>query len=109
MEEQHYNDINLFNDPNIMKIKNSLHKEFIEDLKLKGQSMYKDIDFENENINNLIKDNLFIIVEQIKSGLHPSLLDTSEKQILQEELGVEWYKKFGYVERDLTEIFTLQK
>ena len=24
MEEQHYNDINLFNDPNIMKIKNKV-------------------------------------------------------------------------------------
>jgi hypothetical protein len=110
MEQEQYNhDINLFNDPHIMSIKNSLPKDFVEDLRLKGESMYKDIDFENETINHVIKDNLFIIKEQLKSGLHPSLLEPIEKQILQEELGNEWYKKFGYDERDLNEIFTLQK
>ena len=105
MEEQKdYEEINLFNNPQIMAIKNSLPKEYVESLRLKGESMYKDIDFDNETINHTIQNSLLDIKEALKSGLHPSMLELSEKQILIEELGTEWYKKFGYNEKDLDEI-----
>jgi len=66
--------------------------------------MYKDIDFDNETINHTIQNSLLDITEGLKSGLHPSMLEISEKQILIEELGTEWYKKFGYNEKDLDEM-----
>jgi hypothetical protein len=105
MEEQKdYEEINLFNNPQIMAIKNSLPKEYVESLRLKGESMYKDIDFDNETLNHTIQNSLLDIKEALKSGLHPSMLESSEKQILIEELGTEWYKKFGYNEKDLNEM-----
>ena len=105
MEQQKdYEEINLFNNPQIMAIKNSLPKEYVESLRLKGESMYKDIDFDNETLNHTIQNSLLNIKEALKSGLHPSMLESSEKQILIEELGTEWYKKFGYLEKDLDEI-----
>lgn len=105
MEEQKdYEEFNLFNNPQIMAIKNSLPKEYVESLRLKGESMYKDIDFDNETINHTIQNSLLDIKEALKSGLHPSMLELSEKQILIEELGTEWYKKFGYNEKDLDEM-----
>ena len=87
-----------------MAIKNSLPKEYVESLRLKGESMYKDIDFDNETLNHTIQNSLLNIKEALKSGLHPTMLESSEKQILIEELGTEWYKKFGYLEKDLDEI-----
>jgi hypothetical protein len=103
-EQKDYEEINLFNNPQIMAIKNSLPKEYVESLRLKGESMYKDIDFDNETINHTIQNSLLDITEGLKSGLHPSMLEVSEKQILIEELGTEWYKKFGYNEKDLNEM-----
>ena len=105
MEEQKdYEEINLFNNPQIMAIKNSLPKEYVESLRLKGESMYKDIDFDNETLNHTIQNSLLNIKEALKSGLHPTMLESSEKQILIEELGTEWYKKFGYLQKDLDKI-----
>ena len=87
-----------------MAIKNSLPKEYVESLRLKGESMYKDIDFDNETLNHTIQNSLLNIKEALKSGLHPTMLESSEKQILIEELGTEWYKKFGYLQKDLDKI-----
>ena len=103
-DQKDYEEINLFNNPQIMAIKNSLPKEYVESLRLKGESMYKDIDFDNETLNHTIQNSLLDITEALKSGLHPSMLEPSEKQILIEELGTEWYKKFGYTEKDLDKI-----
>ena len=102
-------DINLFNDPQIMAVKNSLPPEILEDYRLKGESMYNNIDFENSSINKVINDSLFEITELIKSGLHPSMLSESEKLILEEGIGKTWYVKFGYKHEDLNEIYTLKK
>ena len=105
MEQQKdYEEINLFNNPQIMAIKNSLPKEYVESLRLKGESMYKEIDFDNETLNHTIQNSLLNIKEALKSGLHPTMLESSEKQILIEELGTEWYKKFGYLQKDLDKI-----
>lgn len=103
------NDINLFNDPQIMAVKNSLPPKVLQDYQLKGESMYNNIDFENSSINKVINDSVFEIIELIKSGLHPSMLSDSEKLILEEKLGKTWYIKFGYKEEDLKEIYTLKK
>ena len=108
-ETKHNTEMNLFNDPQILSIKNSLPPEYLEELRRRGESMYKDIDFENETINHVIQDSINNIKEAIKSGLHPSLLEPSEKELLFEELGKEWYKEFGYVEQDLDEIYTIKK
>lgn len=46
------------------------------------------------------------IEESIKSGQHISFLTDAEKQIMAQERGKKWFRKYGYKKRDLTEIFT---
>jgi len=80
-----------------------------------GESMYKDLNFETsciENKNNMppfMVDALAYIEESLNSGLHPSMLSDDDKNILNEAYGKIWYKKWGYVEGDLTDIVTIEK
>ena len=71
--------------------------------------MYNCVDFEkNEilNIDNSLKESGKYIYLQVRSGLHPSYLEDNERDIMSDVYGKEWYKIFGYNERDLTEIIT---
>ena len=61
------------------------------------------------NLPDSAEEFLAYIQEQLKSGLHPSFLEDNEKEFLVESLGKDWYKKWGYVEKDLSEIKTLKK
>lgn len=45
------------------------------------------------------------IVNGIKSGLHPSLLEDNELRCLELSYGKEWYVDFGYTEKDLKGVY----
>jgi len=107
MQEFKNNEIDLFNNPMVDSARKAMTPEHIEELKLKGESLYKNIDFENGTIDHDIEDSFFVLTEEIKSGLHPSFLTENEKSIMKEKLGDKWYEKFGYSVEDLQEIFTL--
>ena len=49
------------------------------------------------------------VTRQLEDGIHPSFLEEGELKVLETEFGTEWYKKWGYVEGDLTEIITLNR
>lgn len=49
------------------------------------------------------------VVRQLDDGLHPSFLEEGEVVVLTANYGPEWYKKWGYVEQDLTEIYTVDR
>ena len=103
---------NLFNDPAINEIKNSLPPETLEEYRLKGESMYKDIDFEKCAVTNMppfFSDHLIYLEELIKSGLHISMLDEDDIILLKEIHGEKLYERYDYVKEDLTEIFTIKK
>lgn len=76
-----------------------------------GESMYNNINFETnqpvETMPSEMIESLGQIREQIKSGLHPSFLDDNEKMLLKDAYGKDWYKIWGYCEKDLDSIFTL--
>lgn len=106
----------LWNNDMVRSAINSLSDEDKERYKKIGESMFKDIDFDSSQVidsnnNNppFLSDATAYILESIKSGLHPSMLAENEKIILNEVLGKDWYKKYGYVEEDLTEIVTLKQ
>ena len=101
------NEYDLFNNPMVDAAKKSMDPKDLEKYRLLGESMYKDIDFETGTINNSINDSLNKLHVVLMSGLHPSMLTDDEKYILESEIGKEWYKKYGYVEKDLTEMYTL--
>jgi hypothetical protein len=107
----------LWNNPMINNARKHMSPEDLEKYKMMGESMYGDIDFptskiitENNNSLNLpehMVDALMYIIETIKSGLHPSMLEENEIKLLEEAYGNKWYEQFGYVKEDLTDIVTL--
>jgi len=106
------NQNNLFDNPMVNSARKSMSKEQLEDYRIKGESMFKNIDFENASINNMppmMSDAIYYLEEIIKSGMHISMLEESEKKLLEEVYGEEWYKHFGYVKEDVNEIYTIKK
>ena len=94
---------NLFNNPFINEARKNMPKEDLERYAKIGEEIYS-IDFETAgtNLPEFMRDALLYILESLKSGLHPSMLDENEKTLLKELLGDKWYEKYGYVEQDLT-------
>jgi len=102
--------MSLFDNPMVQNAKNSMSDEQKDRYKKLGEDMYNHVDFEkNEilsNIDESLKDSGKYIYLQIRSGLHPSYLDENEKDIMSDVYGKEWYKYFGYNEKDLVEVNT---
>lgn len=89
----------------------SLSPEDREKYRIIGEQLYGNIDFENGKVNTTpgeMADAVAYIEIQIRSGLHISLLEDNEKNLMQEIYGKEWYKKWNYIEEDLTDIVTLK-
>jgi hypothetical protein len=86
----------------------SMSKEDIERYAKQGEAVFGNTDFEESKIidasNFEIPESAAYIIEQIKSGLHPSYLSAPEKQVMTKFYGKKWYLKYGYRLRDLTEI-----
>jgi hypothetical protein len=103
-----YNQYDLFNNPMVTAARDAMTPEMLENYKRLGESMYKDIDFENGTIQNIINETLQKLDCTLKSGLHPSMLSNDEKNLLKEEMGEKWYEKYGYVKEDLDKIVTIK-
>ena len=104
----------LWNNPMVEKAKKSLSEDDLKHYKEIGESMYKDVDFETSSINGqnippFISNSLNYIVNGINSGLHISMLDKDEVNLLENIYGKEWYKKFDFVKEDLYDIVTIKK
>lgn len=102
--------MSLFDNPMIENAQKSMTNEQKEHYKKIGEEMYNHVDFEKSeiltNIDNSVKESGKYIYLQVRSGLHPSYLEENEKDIISEVYGVEWYKEFGYNEKDLYEVNT---
>lgn len=98
----------LFNNPMVEKAIKALSPEELERYKKIGEEMYGSVHFEDSKILNNIPapmaEAVAYVIESIKSGLHPSDLEENEKILLEDVYGKEWYKKYGYCEKDLTEM-----
>ena len=100
----------LFDNPLVRAAQESLSAEDKEKYRKIGESLYGSINFEDgtSNVESNLDECVDHIVEQIKSGLHPSMLEDSEKELMKHKQGEEWYLKYGYLKEDLTEIKTLK-
>jgi hypothetical protein len=76
-----------------------------------GEELYGTIDFESSqpksSMSGDMLDALAYIESQIISGLHPSMLETNEKELLKDAYGDTWFSKWNYTLEDLDEIVTL--
>jgi hypothetical protein len=107
-------DTGIWNNNMVKNAINALSQEDKERYKKIGEYLYKDVNFNTSELNDsnkntppYLSDATAYILESIKSGLHPSMLNENEKMILNEVLGNHWYTKYGYVEADLNNIVTL--
>jgi hypothetical protein len=112
-DEQEYKSqgpFDLFDNPMTRAAAEALSEQDKEKYKRIGESLYGTVDFENgENMDNIplpMADAVAYLEAQLKSGLHPSMLESNEKTLLENVYGKEWYTKWGYVAGDLTEIIT---
>jgi hypothetical protein len=100
----------VFNNPMVTAAINALSPEDLDKYRKIGEQMYGTIDFEGAHaLNNMpapMGEAVAYVLESLKSGLHPSMLDEDEKALLLDTLGDKWWEKYGYVEGDLTEIVT---
>ena len=101
---------NLFNNDMVNAARNSLTKEQLDRYKSLGEEMYGVVDFDNCKLyDDSLNEAYLYVREQLKSGLHPSMMSENEKRIMEEMEGKECYTKWDYVKEDLNDIVTLRK
>jgi len=78
-----------------------------------GKELYGHMNFEDAKVlNNTpapMAEAAAYVESQLQAGLHPSMMEDNEKALMVDLYGEEWYKKWGYVEGDLTDIITVVK
>lgn len=106
------NNGHIFNEASMMSVKALSPEELIRYKEI-GEELYGKIDFESSEIlNNLpasMTESVAYISELVKSGLHPSMLEENEKELMKTSYGEDWFKKYGYVKEDLDDIVTLKR
>ena len=101
----------LFDNPMIEEARKTLPKEQQDNFAKIGDEMYNTIDFvdaegKSQTIPEGMAEGAAYIVESVKSGMHISLLENNEKEILKQVYGPSWYSNFGYVEEDVDDMVT---
>ncbi len=93
----------LFDNPTFKNMKNQLSPEERQKYEKIGKELYENVDFEKGTVPGAM-DALAQLRIMLQSGMHPSYLTLEEKQFLENYLGKEWFKEFGYLENDLNRI-----
>ena len=95
----------IFEDPTFKKMKQSLTKKEQEEYDKAGEYMYS-YDYDENGENKIAEEVLEQLIMALRSGLHPSELENSEKEFLEKyhPSGKNWFKDFGYLENDLNRI-----
>lgn len=98
----------LFDNPMARAAMAALTEEEKAKYKRIGEHLYGRIDFETGiNMAPDMAEAVAYLESQLRAGLHPSMLEDNEKEIIKEAYGEDWYVKWGYVEEDLDDIVTL--
>jgi hypothetical protein len=110
-EYKHQGMMDLFENPMTKAAMSALSEEDKEKYRIIGEHLYGNTNFENEqSVNSMptsMTEAVAYLESQLNSGLHPSILEENEKSLLEDAYGKEWYKRWGYVFEDLTDIVTL--
>jgi hypothetical protein len=94
----------LFDNPLVQQFKESLTPEERAKYEKIGQDLYNTVNFETGETEETMEDVFQQLKAMLESGLHPSFLTYEEKSFMENYLGKEWYKEFGYLENDLQRI-----
>jgi len=98
----------LFDNPMVRSAMAALSDEDKQRYKTIGDHLYGRINFDNgQSLEPPIAEAVAYIETSLQSGMHPSMLEENDHALLKEQYGDEWYKQWGYVKEDLTEMVTL--
>ena len=101
----------LFDNPMSRAALAALSDEDKQKYKEIGKELYGHINFENgQALNNMpppMAEAVAYLETQINAGMHISVLEPHEKEIMNDAYGEDWFEKWGYVEKDLMEICTV--
>lgn len=103
---------NLFDNPMVNCAREQMSEEQINQYEELGKQIFS-IDFVNTGNNSDKTDNNFppqvqegvlFVESSIRSGQHISTLEDNEKELLKNVFGEKWYERYGFTEKELTEI-----
>ena len=110
------NPFDIFSNPQIQRAKESLPPHVREQYEQIGESIWnqmeasqmaisnnsgEDINFTGENLPPPVEEAAAHIAEALKSGMHPSLLEEEEKNLMKECFGETWWQKWGYQDDEM--------
>lgn len=88
---------NLFTDKSLKALYDELPDEEKATYKKQGEYMYnKDYANMNNDLQSRLIESAAYIVEGMKSGLRPSQLDESEREVMRTIYGPKWYEKYFF-------------
>jgi len=97
----------LFDNPMVRSAMAALSDEQKQKYKTIGDHLYGRINFDTgQSLEPPIAEAVAYIETSLQSGMHPSMLEENDHALLKEQYGDEWYKQWGYVKEDLTEMVT---
>ena len=101
----------LFNNSMVTAALKALSPEEIKKYQEIGNDLYGTTDFVAvqeggvpDGVPEYAKDGVAYIECQLNSGLHPSDMDSNDKDLMASAYGDEWYTKWDYTKWDLMEI-----
>ena len=101
-------DYNLFDDPVLKRVYVEFNADQREAYEKMGEKMYNfDYGSGEKNLDKLLVESCNRVCHMVRHGLHPSLMDKADINIVKEVVGKEWYTRFGYVKEDLDNIVTI--
>jgi hypothetical protein len=86
------NNYDLFNNPMVNAARASMTKEQLDDYQKQGEYMFEMMDVTNDPLVELTNQ----VEDTLQGGLHPSYLDSSERLVMENKYGNEWFKTFGW-------------
>ena len=102
---------NLFEDQSLQDIAKQLSPKTKKKFKKMGEQYFKNLDIKqkkdevslglSQKSTDQVTEALSYILHGLKSGLHPKSLTKNEQQFLNDNYNTEWYKEFGFDEKDL--------
>jgi len=113
----------IFSNPGIQEALLRMPPEQVEYFRKMGEEMYKGMDVMEGNEGGVDLENMngtldtaqteqmheahANIVNQIRSGMHPSYLEEEEKEVMKRVYGKEWYAAFGFEEEDVDDFVNM--
>ena len=103
----------LFNEKRLKEISDSLSDEDKKRYAKIGEEMYNSISFEDINSQGALASNNAEEIEientaqvkvMLQSGIHPSYLNSQEKDLMKKAYGEKWFENYGFLETDLNRI-----